>query len=90
MKIPTRGCRVTAKVFLPSQFPLEVEAVWYPAEPDIGIMSPYCEIEGFNMLALLENETGATCLVPFWRELTKAEHDYVLEQIPLPEPDPEE
>lgn len=81
MKVAMRGRKVTAKAFLPNQFPLEVVAVWYPAEPDVGIMSPYCDIES---LSAVSRRSGKLRHRPFWRELTKAEHDYVMEQIPLP------
>lgn len=87
MKIPMRGRKVTAKAFLPSQFPLGVEVTWYPAEPDVGIMSPYCEIVQINIAPGRRDKARPRL---FWRELTKDEHDYVMEQIPLPEPDPEE
>ena len=87
MKIPMRKRRVKAKAFLPSQFPLEVEAVWYPAEPDVGIMFPYCEI---HSLSAVSRRFGKVRHRPFWRELTRAESEYILEQIPLPEPEPEE
>lgn len=63
------------RVTLPSGLPLWVVVRRLPAEPDVGIMEPYYEIDDVRVKDKSERVKW------FWRPLTAAEERHVVEQV---------
>lgn len=73
------------EVYLPSGLPVLVTVRWFKAEPDVGIMSPWCEVDRVQIISRrkrADGTRGKPRIKDFWRDLTQEEAASVLEQIP--------
>lgn len=72
---------------LPTGFPLLVHVTWHPAEPDVGIFYPQPEITRIDCISRRKRKDGTrgkARVKTFWRELTQAEEQHILDNLEFP------